>query len=171
MNKFFATLAQERHSVRAYKPIPVEDEKMTYIMECVRLSPSAVNRQPWKFYLLSSPQARTGIQRCYDRPWFQQAPVYVLCCADHEASWHRPCDGKDHADIDVAIATEHLCLAAAECGLGTCWVCNFDAALCRELFRLPASFEPVAIVPVGYPAEETPKPRQRKTLDEIMERL
>lgn len=94
--------------------------------------------------------------------------VEVRDCADHEVSWHRKADGKDHADIDVAIAVEHLCLAAAEQGLGTCWVCNFDVDRCREVMHLPANLEPVVLIPLGYPADETVPEKKRKTLPEIL---
>lgn len=77
-------------------------------------------------------------------------------------------DGKDHADIDVAIAVEHLCLAATEQGLGTCWVCNFDVPLCREVLQLPVHIEPAVLIPVGYPAEQEMSTKKRKSLDEIL---
>lgn len=172
MDKRFESLVAARYSVRAYQSKPVEEEKLNYILECVRQSPSAVNKQPWKFFILQSPESQAAIRQCYDRDWFRQAPLYILCCADHSQSWHRPSDGKDHADVDVAIATEHLCLAAADCGIGTCWVCNFDAALCRKLFHLTDEIEPIAIIPLGYPAETTaPQPHRRKELEEIVETL
>ena len=68
---------------------------------------------------------------------------------------------------DIAIAVEHLCLAATEQGLATCWVCNFDAALCKELFALPENEEPAVIIPLGYAADEL-KPKNRKALGEIV---
>ena len=72
-------------------------------------------------------------------------------------------------DIDVAILTEHLCLAAAEQGLGTCWVCNFDAPRVKELFALPEHIEPIVLLPLGYPADESvfEGEKKRKTLTEI----
>ena len=76
-------------------------------------------------------------------------------------------DGKRHGDIDIAIAVEHLCLAATEQGLATCWVCNFDAALCRRLFDLPDTEEPAVLIPIGY-AADTHKPHTRKPLSEIV---
>ena len=69
--------------------------------------------------------------------------------------------------LDIAIAVEHICLAATEQGLATCWVCNFDAAKCRELLQLPENMEPVALVPLGYPADEA-KDKNRKALEDIM---
>ena len=77
-------------------------------------------------------------------------------------------DGKPHGDIDVAIAITHLALAATEQGLGTCWVCNFDVEAARRLFDLPAELEPVALVPIGYPAEGVVvAEKNRKPVEEL----
>lgn len=166
----FKDLVLERHSVRSYRAdMPVEEEKLNYVLDCARLAPSAVNFQPWKFVVLQSADAKAGLYPSYDRPWVREAPVVVVCCADHAQSWKRRSDGKDHADVDVAIAVEHLCLAAAEQGLGTCWVCNFDAEGLKASLQLPATLEPVAIVPLGYPTNPIPPEKNRKPLSEITE--
>lgn len=120
-------------------------------MECVRLAPSAVNKQPWKFHIIKSEEGKQKMRACYPREWFETAPMYILASVLHDEEWVRN-DGKEHGNIDVAIAVEHLCLAATELGLGTCWVCNFDASLCHELFTLPENEEPAVIIPLGYPA-------------------
>lgn len=151
----FLDLVKSRYSVRNYALRTVEQEKLDYVMECVRLSPSAVNFQPWKFAIVQEKEQLEALKTAYPREWIQSAPCMIVACADHEVSWHRKADGKDHADIDVAIAVEHLCLAAAEQGLGTCWVCNFDVDRCREVMHLPANLEPVVLIPLGYPADET----------------
>ncbi len=161
----FLQLTQQRYSCRGYQDKPVETEKLNYIMECVRMAPSAVNRQPWRFRIVTDPAARAHLQQCYDREWFATAPLYILATILHGEEWVRG-DGKPHGNIDIAISVEHLCLAAAEQGLGTCWVCNFDAALCAQLFALPADEEPAAIIPIGYPAAEA-TPKRRKPLEEI----
>ena len=166
----FLDLVKARYSVRSYTNQPVEQEKLDYLMECVRLAPSAVNFQPWKFYIVESAEAKAKLQQCYTREWFATAPLYIMACADHTQSWKRRHDGKDHADVDISIAVEHLCLAATEQGLGTCWVCAFDAALCKVLFNLPEHIEPVALIPLGYPADEA-KEKNRKGMDEIVSRL
>lgn len=166
----FKDLVLERHSVRSYRAdIPVEEEKLHYVLDCARLAPSAVNFQPWKFVVLQSADAKESLYPSYDRPWVREAPVVVVCCADHAQSWKRRSDGKDHADVDVAIAVEHLCLAAAEQGLGTCWVCNFDAEGLKAALHLSATLEPVAIVPLGYPADPSAPEKNRKPLSEITE--
>ncbi|NLI61622.1 MAG: nitroreductase, partial [Clostridiales bacterium] len=102
--------------------------------------------------------------------WLKQAPVIIVACGDHSQSWKRG-DGKDHCDIDVAIAIDHMTLAAAEEGLGTCWICAFDAELCHEILELPEDMEVIALLPIGYPQEESDEERhnrQRKPLDQIV---
>ena len=136
-------------------------------MECVRLAPSAVNLQPWRFRIVTDQETIAKLQSCYKRDWLSTAPCIIVACANHEESWHRRADNKDHADIDLAIAVEHICLAATEQGLATCWVCNFDAAKCREQLALPENLEPIALVPLGY-AEDEMGEKKRKSLEEIM---
>ena len=164
----FLELVRKRCSVRQYSDRTVEPEKMDYVLEAARLAPSAVNKQPWHMLLVESEEKRQLLQSCYNREWFKQAPLYLIVCGDHTESWKRA-DGKDHLDIDVAILTEHLCLAAAEQGLGTCWVCNFDAPRVKELFALPEHIEPIVLLPRGYPADESvfEGEKKRKTLTEI----
>ena len=159
-------LIQSRYSCRGYLDKPVEEEKIAYLKESMRLAPSAVNRQPWKFRVVRSQEGREKLQSCYSCPWFNEAPLYILASVLHEQEWVRE-DGKPHGNIDVAIAVEHLCLAATEQGLGSCWVCNFDAKRCHELFQMSETEEPVAIIPIGYPSPAEPKPRIRKSSQEI----
>jgi nitroreductase len=84
-----------------------------------------------------------------------------------EENWIRKDDDKAHGDIDLAIATEHLCLAAAERGLGTCWVCNYDVAKMKEYFPVE-DFEAVAIIPIGHIADDCPRAeKKRKDLSDI----
>jgi len=134
-------------------------------MECVRLAPSAVNKQPWMFRIISREEDRQKICQCYNREWFATAPVVIIASILHDEEWVRS-DGKHHGDIDIAIAVEHLCLAATEQGLGTCWVCNFDAELCKQAFGLGANEEAAVLIPIGYPADE-PKGKGRKAIGEI----
>lgn len=163
----FIDLVKQRYSVRSYEERQIEKEKMEYIMECVRLAPSAVNFQPWHFYVVTDREKLEALKSTYKREWIQSAPCIVVACANHEESWHRRLDNKDHADIDLAIAIEHLCLAAAEQGLGTCWVCNFDASLCHQLMAFPENVEPVALIPIGYTPESEVPEKKRKQMEEI----
>ena len=165
--KKFSDLCAERFSMRSYQSTPVPEEALGYICECVRMAPSAVNRQPWKFIVVRTPELRKQLQTCYGREWFAEAPLYIVVCADEAASWKRSSDGHDHADIDAAIAAEHICLAATEQGLGCCWVCNFDVPACREALQLPDNLRPVVLLPIGYAADK-PTQKKRKPLSEIV---
>ena len=162
----FLELVKSRYSCRAYKSLGVEREKLDYILECVRFAPSAVNRQPWRFHIVSEEADKARLQQCYNRDWFKTAPMYVIASILHDEEWVRA-DGKHHGDIDIAIAVEHLCLAATEQGLATCWVCNFDAALCKQLFSLPANEEPAVVIPLGY-ADDELKEKKRKPIEDII---
>lgn len=164
------TLATTRYSVRSYEPAPVSAEDLQYILECARLAPSACNRQPWHFYVCQSPESLSLVHQCYPRDWFLSAPLVVICCIDHNEEWVRPSDGHTHGIVDVSIAAEHICLAATERGLGSCWVCNFDVALCHELFHLPDSQEAAILIPLGHPASDFAE-KKRKALSDIVSML
>lgn len=155
----FKQLCEERYSVRSYLSKEIEKEKIDYLLECARMAPSAANRQPWLFYVISDEKMRQQLHKTYQRDWFANAPLYIVICKDTAQSWKRiNSDGKDHADIDAAIAAEHLCLAAHEQGLGACWVCNFDPKLLSEILGLEnTSIEPVVIFPIAYIDEENNK--------------
>ncbi|MCR4583152.1 MAG: nitroreductase family protein [Prevotella sp.] len=163
--KNFLELVSSRYSCRSYQQTAVETEKLDYIMACVRLAPSAVNRQPWRFHIITSETGRALLNQCYAREWFTTAPVVIVASILHDEEWVRA-DGKHHGDIDIAIAVEHLCLAATEQGLATCWVCNFDAPRCKEMLHLAANEEPAVLIPLGY-AADTPKEKSRKPLEAI----
>ena len=135
-------------------------------MECVRLAPSAVNKQPWCFHVVNDARLKEKLWECYHRDWFKTAPLYIVATILRDEQWVR-IDGKPHGDIDIAIAVEHLCLAAAEQGLATCWVCNFDVDLCRQVLSLTDREEPAVLVPIGYASDE-PKPKHRKAIGEIV---
>ena len=163
----FLELVKSRYSCRSYQPQSVEQEKLEYVMECVRLAPSACNKQPWRFRIVSSEEGRKGLCECYEREWFRSAPLYIVASVLHDEEWVRG-DGKHHGDIDVAIAVEHLCLAAAEQGLGTCWVCNFNVERCKRMLSLAANEEPTVLIPIGYPGDK-PKDKQRKDIKLVVE--
>ncbi len=165
-------IVKKRCSVREYSSQPVEKEKLNYVLEAARLAPSACNLQPWSFYVIQNMEMLKKIQSCYEREWFQTAPVCIAICGNHDISWKRKSfDNKDHCDIDIAIATEHLVLAATEVGLGTCWICHFDSVRCKEILQLPASEEVIALIPIGYPAKENvweKAVKNRKKAEEII---
>jgi nitroreductase len=155
-------IIQLRRSVRKFKDQSVDKEFIDEIIESARLAPSAVNFQPWKFYICRSEEAKKIVRQSYPREWFNSAPLYILACGDHQQSWKRSCDGKDHLDIDIAIAVEHMVLKITELGLGTCWVCNFNPQTVKEGLQLIENEEPIVLLPVGYPENVDPDPRNKK---------
>jgi nitroreductase len=167
----FLELAKRRFSSRQYSPQPVEREKLLQVLEAARLAPSAVNYQPWVFLVLDQQTELDQIRQCYPRDWFAEVPLVIVCCCDHRQSWKRKRDGKDHGDIDMAIAIDHMTLAAAGLGLGTCWVCNFDAQAAAHALQLPPEVEPVVLLPIGYSQDASYPDRHRearKPLEEIV---
>ena len=162
----FSELVAKRYSVRAFKPDPVEDEKLQQVLEAARLAPTAANRQPFRLIVIHTDANRAGLKKIYHREWFGQAPLVICACAVPAEAWVRR-DGKNYADVDVTIAMDHLILAAANLGLGTCWVGAFDPQAAREVLHLPEGIEPVAFTPLGYPADSA-QVKERKALGELV---
>jgi len=163
----FSDLITRRYSVRAYKPDPVEEDKLQAVLEAARLAPTAANRQPFQFIVIHTAGREQDLKRIYPRDWFTQAPLVICACAIPSQAWVRRNDGANYAIVDVTIAMDHLILAAANVGLGTCWIAAFDPAAAREALGLPTDVEPIAFTPLGYPADQ-PRPKERKPLSELV---
>jgi nitroreductase len=167
--KTFLELAEARRSVRAYKPDPVPEDLLLQVLECARRAPSACNRQPWRFVVVRDEARRRLLGTAYSRDWFWSAPAIVAVCVVPADAWTRPHDGKNYAWVDGAIAMDHLTLAAADLGLGTCWIGAFDPEPVRHILNLPDGVEVVAMTPLGYPADDpAPRPRTRRPLSETL---
>ena len=162
----FSELIRKRYSVRSYKPDPVPDDKLQQVLEAACLAPTAGNRQPFQFIVIRTEGREAELRRIYDKPWFVQAPVVICACGILAQGWVSK-EGKNYCDVDVAIAMDHLILAATDLGLGTCWIGALDPTAAREVLGLPDEVEPVAFTPVGYP-DDQPRPKKRKPLDELL---
>jgi len=163
----FSQLIRQRYSVRAYKADPVEEDKLQAILEAARLAPTAANRQPFQLIVIHTAGREDELRRMYRREWFVQAPLVLCACSIPAQGWTRSFDGKNQAEIDVAIVMTHIILAAADLGLGTCWVAHFDPSAVREILGLPEGVEAVALTPLGYPADQ-PKPKERQPLAQLV---
>lgn len=163
----FAELIQDRYSVRAYKSDPVEDEKLQSVLNAARLAPTACNKQPFRIVVVHTSGKQQELRRIYGADWFSTPPIVICVCAIASEAWVRGADSKAHEQIDAAIAMDHLILAAANEGLGTCWICAFDPSAAREVLGLPDGVEPIAFTPLGYPAD-TPRQKTRKCLEELV---
>jgi nitroreductase len=166
----FIDLAKKRYSSRKYLDKPVDRETLLKVLDAARVAPSAKNKQPWHFVVITQEESLKQIRECYERKWLEAAKCIIVVCGDHREAWRRA-DGKIHTDIDVAITIDHLTLAATDLGLSTCWICKFDVMKCANIMELPEGVEPIALIPIGYPADETDENRHdklRKPLDEIV---
>ena len=165
--KDFLDLARERWSVRRFAPEQVSQEHMERILEAGRFAPSACNYQPQRIFVLQSDEAIATI-RAFTH-WAFNAPTVLMVCSDTNESW-KNVDGHDSAEVDAAIALTHIMMEAWELGVGTTWVRGFDARELAKTFDLPANLRPVALMPMGYPAEKA-KPSnwhwRRKPAEEL----
>lgn len=162
----FIEIARKRYSARAYKSIPVEDEKLQKVLEAARLAPTACNLQPFRLIVIHTKGRGEELRRIYGPRWFVQAPIIICICGIPSQSWVRR-DGKNYCDVDVTIAMDHLILAAADLGLGTCWVAAFNPEAARSILGLPDDVEPIAFTPLGYP-DDQPGYKRRKSMDELV---
>jgi nitroreductase len=163
----FSELIKKRYSVRAYKPDPVEDDKLQQVLEAARLAPTADNRQPFRLIVIPTAGREAELRRIYNRDWFVQAPLVICACGIPAQGWTRRRDGKNYTEVDAAIVMDHLILAATDAGLGTCWIAAFNPAAAREVLGLPDDVEPIVFTPLGYPADQ-PRPKKRKALSELV---
>ena len=161
----FMEVIRKRRSIRRYKPDPVPDEEIRYILEAARLAPSWANTQCWHFVVVTDPAIKEKLgQAGNGNRWMVRAPVIIVACADPEKPGMR--DDLPNYLVDVGIVVEHLVLAATERGLGTCWIGAFREDKMKEALGVPDNIRIVECIPLGYPAED-PAARRRKSLDEI----
>lgn len=158
-----------RKSVRAWADRPVEEEKLASVLEAGRLAPSASNRQESRFVVVRDEATRKklGPAAC-NQPFVGEAPVVIVCCA--ETDDHRMSCGQLCYPIDLAIAIDHMTLAATELGLGTCWIGAFHEDEVKDLLGIPSDIRVVELLPLGYPADASPKEKRRLPLEEIVHR-
>lgn len=161
---------RDRRSIRKYKDIPVEHEKIEQVLHAARLAPSWKNMQCWRFLVIREHLDRMSLLAAFpdDNPGkkaIAAAPVAVVVCADPSESDIE--NGIAYYIADTAIAFEHLCLAAHAVGLGTCWMGWYDEQAIKKAFNIPERIRVVGVTPLGYPDQE-PKARPRKELEEIV---
>ncbi|NTW56144.1 MAG: nitroreductase [Chlorobiaceae bacterium] len=165
----FYELVSKRCSVRSFdtgRSIP--DEVLLRILDAGRLAPSASNLQPWRFHLVRSPEVLAKIHPCYSRDWIRSAPCLLIVSGKPGNAWVRRRDNYNSIETDLTIAMDHMILAAAYEGVGTCWIAAFDPAVLHEALGLAPDEVVFAFTPLGYAAEDyTPIAKNRKSLDEI----
>ena len=168
----FAKLSAERYSLRKFSDRPVEPEVMQIVLEAGRNAPTAHNFQPQRIFVLQSPEALGKADSCAGSHF--SPPAILLVAYDPEAAWKREEDGKNHGEIDAAIAATQMMLQAADLGLGTTYVGMFDPEKLHAAFPELEGLVPIALLPIGYPAEGAHPAKlhaSRKPLEELVQYL
>jgi nitroreductase len=133
------------------------------------MAPTAANRQPFRLVVVRDAEVRERLSEVYMRHWFYSAPVIICACGLQNEGWVRK-DHRHYTEVDVAIALDHIVLQAAELGLGTCWVADFDDEAARRILHLPRGVDPIAFTPLGYPAgrPQQDSSKRRRPLEELV---
>jgi len=156
-----------RKSVRKYLDKTVEEDKLLAILAAGRLAPSASNRQEWRFIIVKDRKTKKKLAEAANSQSFvAEASVVIVACA--ETDEHVMRCGQACYPIDVAIALDHITLAAVELGLGTCWIGAFDENKVKQILEVPAEIRVVALMPLGYPYDSSVANKKRLPLNEIV---
>jgi len=159
-----------RRSIRAFKSKKVTQETVEKLLDAASWAPSAGNIQPWEFIVVRKPEIKRALaEAALDQTFIEEAPVVIVVCANkNRSSQGYGIRGKTlYCLQDTAASIQNILLTAYSLGLGTCWIGAFREEEAREILKIPQGIRPVAIIPVGYPAE-TPPPRNRRPISQIV---
>ena len=148
----FERLISERYSVRNYREEHLSQTVIDRILAAGHKAPTGCNYQPQRILVINTDESIARLRTC-TRSHFG-APTAMLICHNKNESWRRPYDGALSSPVDAAIVTTHMMLAAHDMGVGACWVMHFNPTAMKETFGIPEEVEPVALLMLGYPAED-----------------
>lgn len=153
-----ANAIRNRRSIRKYHPKPIPERDLMEILEVARLAPSGANRQPWEIIIIRDQEKKKElVPLCKNQKFIEDCSVFLVGIDDPDQKWQR---------VDLAIAFDHITLAAVEKGLGTCWIGAFDREGIGESLGVPEGRVVTACMTLGFPAED-PEPRHRKESEEL----
>ena len=149
----FENVINKRTSIRSYQSTPISDETLRFILHAAQLAPSWMNKQCWHFIIVNKTTLIEEIAKTsLINRWVKQAPALIVACADpHESGTN---NNIPYYTVDVAIAMEHIVLAATDQGLGTCWIGSFDEQKLKTILEIPPRIRIIAYTPLGYPNEK-----------------
>ncbi len=163
----FLKAVESRRSIRKYKPEGIGKENLKKILDAARFAPSAKNIQPYRFILVDDRETLSRLAiACRNQTFIGEAPLVIVACANPSAAYNTLGGSGNSAYLDTAIAMEHLVLAAADLGLGTCWIGAFSEGDVKKVLGVPADWRVVALTPLGKPAEK-PAARPKKSVKEL----
>ncbi len=156
---------RRRYSCRAYQDKNIEQDKLDSILEAARLAPSARNTQDWRFVVVTDKAIKSRVAGTTNRPEvFEKAGAIIAACSNSDDIMR--C-GQAIGPIDVSIALEHICLQAADLGLGSCWIGSFDSGEVRQILAIPEDIAIIELMTLGYPADSKPEPK-REPMEKIV---
>ncbi len=165
----FEKLAKERYSVRKFVQKHVDKSDIDKILEIAHAAPTGCNIQPQRILLLNTDESVEKLKDCTKCHF--DAPCAMIVCCNMDETWTRKFDGAKSAPVDAAIVTTHIMLAAHDIGVGSCWVMYFEPDKLRKAYNIPDSYEPVAILVMGYPAPDAkvdPCHDKKRPMDEVV---
>ncbi|MDG6222236.1 MAG: nitroreductase family protein [Candidatus Bathyarchaeota archaeon] len=158
---------KSRRSVRKFSDKKIDSNKLITILDAIRFAPSAFNRQEWRFIIIKNSETiHKLVEEAKTQPFVAEAPVVVVACAKSSGpimSCGQPC-----YVIDVAIALDHLSLAALEYGVSSCWISVFNENRLKEIFDIPDKVRVIALMLLGYPSEQVISEKKRLPLTELL---
>lgn len=149
----FEKLIAERYSVRQFKQEHLQQEVIDKILDAGHKAPTGCNYQPQRILVLNTDEAMEKLSECTKCHF--NAPTGMLVCYNEDESWKRPYDKALSAPVDAVIVATHMMLEAHNIGVGSCWVMHFDPFAVQEAFNIPENIKPVALLVMGYPAEDS----------------
>ncbi len=165
----FLELAEKRYSVRKFKAEHLKQSEIDSILKAGHLAPTGCNYQPQRILVLNNDETISKLKNCTKCHF--DAPTAMLICCNMDETWTRPYDGATSAPVDACIVTTHMMLQAADMGIGSTWVMHFDPKAMCEAFNIPENFRPVALLVMGYAADDA-KPMalhsQYRPMDEVV---
>lgn len=157
---------EKRKSIRSYLDKPIPEGKLLKVLEAARLAPSGGNRQEWKFVVVKDVEKRKKLSKAaVGQAHVAGAPVVIAGVAT--APKNMMMCGVPGYPVDLAIAIDHMTLAAVDAGLGSCWIGAFSQDEARKVMGIPDNYLIVCLLTLGFPADEG-RPKTRKSLDEIV---
>ena len=165
----FFELIRKRQSIRRWLDSPIEQTQLNCIFEAVNRAPSAGNFQAYEVYVLKSAEKRKEIAAAtWDQAFIANAPVILAFCA-HPSRCEYP-GAETYALEDTSIACTFAMLAVTALGLGSVWIGAFDPKAIARVMSLPEDQTPIALLPIGYPAE-TPERTSRRGVEDFVHDL
>jgi nitroreductase len=173
----FIDVIKSRSSIRSYTDRDVEDDKINYVLECARLAPSWVNKQCWRFIVIKNKKTINILSKAtIINRWLRNVPCIIVACGIPKKSGKH--NNIEYYTVDVAIAMEHIILAATDLGLGSCWIGGFNEKKVKETLGIPNKIRVVALTPLGYMSSKKRllarftkmiiQSKKRKNYDEII---